>query len=455
MKSTHASLESLRRTPQPPASRPRNATPLLLLLAFLLGIAALFAVLFGDRLRPRTTVTVAPALYLETDGVTPAVSHDTPGPMIAQASGWLEPDPYPVRVAVKVDGFVEAVHVLEGQAVRTGDLLATLDSTNLTLEVTRLKADLTEALADLAVREQEIVAAEAEAKAAEARLAQATDQANRLRALEAGDIAEAERVTAVFAESEAQALLEAARSGVAVRRARMKQQQARINSLQAGLDQAQLNLERCRIVSPMDGIVLKRHAAPGMKRMASMDDPDSATIVTLYDPDHLQMRVDVPLSDAGRIETGMTARLVTAAFANRVFTGVVSRVTGEADLTRNTLQVKVSILEPEPGMRPEMLGRAEFLGSLKHPMHPTGTRMIWIPTAAVLEADGDAASVWVIDPVQETAEYRAITLGLEEKNGLSAVLEGLRAGEKVVTDGADHLKPGALVKMLPGERDGK
>lgn len=413
----------------------------------------MFAVLFGDRLRPRATVTVSPALYLETDSLTPAVSHDTPGSMIAQASGWLEPDPYPIRVAVKVDGFVEAVHVLEGQTIRAGDLVATLDATNRVLEVSRLQADLAEARATLAVREQDIAASESEVKAAQARLDEATDRARRVRALDQGDISEAERVAAIFAESEALAMLETAQIQVASRRAQREQQQARVASLQAGLDQAQLNLDRCRIIAPMNGVVLKRHAAPGMKRMAAMDDPDSATIVTLYDPDHLQMRVDVPLSDAGKIETGMTARIVTAAFANRVFTGMVSRITGEADLTRNTLQVKVALLDPDPRMRPEMLGRAEFLGTQKHPLRQAGTRMIWIPTTAVMDADGDSASAWVIDPVRETAEDRAITLGQEERNGLSAVLTGLRAGEKVVTDGAANLKSGARVKIVSGESD--
>lgn len=413
-------------------------------------MAALFALLFGDRLRPRIPVTAAPALYLEIDGDMPSVSHDIPGRMIAQASGWIEPDPFPVRIAVKTDGFVESVLVLEGQAVAAGELLATLDATNHMLRVARLEAEYAEAEAALAARDHEIAAAAVEVASAEARLAEAADRATRLRTLDDADVAPVERIGAERAEAEANARADSARLDVLTRQARRDQQKDRIAAIDAQLTQARIDLERTRVFSPMDGIVLERHAAPGMKRMAAMDDPDSASIVTLYDPTRLQARVDVPLSDIGRIETGMTARIVTAAFANRAFTGTVTRITGEADLTRNTLQVKVAIRDPDPRLRPEMLCRAEFLGSPTRPASATGQRAIWIPAAALVAEEGESASAWVIDPVEETAEPRDLVIGGEERDGLRPVFDGLRAGERVVTDGADNLRPGALVTMKKG-----
>jgi hypothetical protein len=95
--------------------------------------------------------------------------------------------------------------------------------------------------------------------------------------------------------------------------------------------------------------------------MAAMDDPHSNHVVHLYDPAHLQVRVDVPLAEASRVGIGHKARIVVEVLPDRVFQGEVTRIVNEADLQKNTLQVKVRILDPVPELKPEMLARAQFL----------------------------------------------------------------------------------------------
>ena len=193
-------------------------------------------------------------------------------------------------------------------------------------------------------------------------------------------------------------------------------------------------------------MVLERYAAPGMKRMAQMDDPDSATIVKLYDPDKLQVRVDVPLSDADRLVTGMPAKVVTAALPGQVFTGRISRITGEADITRNTLQVKVALEAPDPALRPEMLCRVEFFAAASAEARgPVRARNIWLPEEALDHTTGDSATVWVVDPVRDTVAPRAIELGPQRRDGLRMVQSGLRPGEKVVVNGGGRLEAGVRV----------
>ncbi len=459
-------LSSLRRS-RDRASGRRRAGPLLVLLAFVVGMAGLFAMIFGDLIRPRIPVSTEPAILLETGDAEMGDAVEEPGRMIAQASGWIEPDPYPVRVPVKTDGFVETVHVLEGQAVRAGDLLASLDPTNLVLRVERLAAGHIEAVAALAAQEEAVRLAEAMVRkaaaaleAAKARQEEAADRSGRIRSLTDADVSPVERIAADRAEAEqtaayenAQADLTAARIEAAAASHRVQEMQARVARLDAEYTQANVDLERTRVLAPMNGVVLALHAAPGMKRMTGMDDPDSATIVTLYDPARLQVRVDVPLSEAGRIETGMTARIITAAFPNRVFTGTVTRITGEADITRNTLQMKVAIRDPDPRMRPEMLCRAEFLGRAGSggDRANRGSRMLWIPATAIVSEGDGTARVWVVDPVEETAQPRDIVPGGAGKEGLRPVREGLKAGERVVVRGTDRLKPGVRVKIREGE----
>ena len=431
-----------------------------MLLLFLVGMALIFVLIFGQRLQPSVPVTVVSALLLESDEATPIAMPARPGSMLAQASGWIEADPFPVWVPVKVDGFVEAVFVYEGDIVKEGQLLATLDATNHTLRVDQLTASLEEARALERVREQEIEQAlrartvsEAGKTAAEARHHEAEDRLKRIRTLKPGDVSEVEVIAAERTETEARSALKeavarlaSAGSAVASHRAELGRQEARSASLRVELEQAQVDLTRTEIRAPMDGIVLKRFAAPGMKRMARMDDPNSSTIVSLYDPKHLQVRVDVPLSDAGRMVIGMPAKVVTAALAGQVFTGQITRITGEADITRNTLQVKVALKHPDPTLRPEMLCRVEFFAS------PTleartmfRTRQVWLPAEALKDPGEGTTTVWVVDPVNETVSSRKIEVGPGSRNGVRMVYKGLRPGEQIVVESKGHLEPGTRV----------
>lgn len=435
-----------------PRARRRDAGPWIISSLFLLGAAALFGLVFGERLRPRIPVETQPALFVELPDAEPVSASDESFRAVAQASGWIEPDPYPIRVPVRVDGFVADVPVLEGQFVRTGDLLAALDATNFMLAAARAEAEWRAARAEADESDRELARLESEVRASEARLAAAQDQAARAQALTDAAATQAERTATRLAAAEAEAMLEAARLAYEAHRHRCEQLRAAVARAAAELDQARLDLERTRVYAPIDGVVLRREAAPGMKRMVAMDDPESSTIVTLYDPRRLQVRADVPLAEVGRVETGMAARVVTAAFPNRVFTAVVTRITGEADLARNTLQVKVALRDPDPRMRPEMLCRVEFLAPDQAAPLASGARTVWIPAAA-RRTDAEGRSVvWVMDVVRGTAHPRPAELAREERGGWIRVLDGVRPGERVIVSPIDRLTPGVRVQDVKGVR---
>ncbi len=445
----HQQLQTLQRKNQEAGGSSKDRRAWLLMAGLLAGAVLLFALIFGEQLRPRIAVKTTPVLLLESgeDSTQQPEVMATPGAMVAQASGWIEPDPYPVTVPVKTDGFVETVHVLEGETVSAGDLLATLDNTNMTLEVNRLEAQLARAEAALEVATHQLTSAsaavtraEAMLKSSQARFDEASDRLQRIERLAEEDISPVERIAVARAVEDAGANLVDAQSGLASARANLLAREAdrseKAAAAQANavmLEEARVALERSRVYAPMDGVA-------------------SSAIVKLYDPDSLQVRVDVPLADVGKIEEGGSARIVTAAFPNRVFTGRVSRITGEADITRNTLQVKVAIEQPDPRMRPEMLCRVEFLGAGQRQgagRSGTANQSLWIPERALtapVDAEGNS-QVWVVDSVTETARLRDVRLAEPVRNGMREVFEGLLAGERVVVEGIDRLKPGSKVKM--------
>ncbi len=438
----------------------------LVMTLLLTGFLALGVLVFGRQMFPAVPVRAAPVLLLPTAHASrPDGEPRAEARLLFQATGWLEPDPHPVRVPARTDGFIETVHALEGETVEVGALLATLESTNARLAAIRAEAVLAEARAELEAQaamarsaELRIQAAAPAVAAARARHDEAADRVRRLASLDPSDTSADELNEARRSEAEARAELEMAR--IAEQQARadlderlavLRRQEAIIARAEAELREARLALSRTEIRAPISGVVMRRYAAPGMKRMAAMDDTESATVVWLYDPRRLQARIDVPLSEASRVATGQMVRLTLALWPDRAFTARVTRITGEADYQRNTLQVKAALDAPDPRLRPEMLCRAEFWGG-DRPDADAGDRppefTLWVPEAALEGDDGARAVVWVLHPVEQTLERREVRLGPERRGGLRRVLEGLREGEPVVTGPRDRLVPGRRVRIV-------
>src|SRR5687768_4009427 len=118
------SLDSLTRR-EPEIRAFRRLPAWVIPFGLLTGFALLFLALFRDRLLPAPAVTTAIVLATanQEGDAAPASSS---GGMLFQASGWIEPDPLPVKATALIDGVVDQVHVLEGQSVKQGDPLATL-----------------------------------------------------------------------------------------------------------------------------------------------------------------------------------------------------------------------------------------------------------------------------------------------------------------------------------------
>jgi RND family efflux transporter MFP subunit len=379
-----------------------------LLLGGLLGVL-LFV--FRSQLTPAVKVETSRVILLadNSDVESASLASDE---LLFQASGWLEPDPWPIKVATLTDGFVEEVFFKEGESVKKGDLLARLD-----------QAD-----AKLALRN-----AEAAVSAAKARLSDSQDKWERISALPDRDTTPAERIAS---------------------KSDMLAKKAALESADTSRDIAKLALDRTEIRSPMDGIVLKRFVDPGSKRSRSVDDPNSAAIASLFDPASLQVRVDVPLPEAGKLFAGQPTRISTAMLPGSSFTGKVTRIVGEADLQRNTLQAKVEVHNPDARMRPDVLCRVEFWGGGR-PAGPTavatGRHTVWVAEEALDPTSGAEQQVWVVDPISQKAQARNVRLGDSKRDGYRRVLEGLRPNETVVTEGAKDLREGRRVTSAKEE----
>ena len=446
-------------------------------LSLLLGFIIILASLFGKRLLPATTVQIAPVITIRagqdekkvtnpvtqaTDKITPVVKVRSKGSLLFQASGWVEPEPYTTYVPALVNGVLDKVLILEGQSVKKGELLATLIDDNATFAVLEAvqKYSVTEKQIEahcsgIAIVDAEVVASKRKIDALKIQVEESNDHYERLKKLSSGAVSQQQVVKARLDHERRQAVLDEALSELPRLDAKLIQIEAERQAMLATLSVletqqklAQLALDRTKILSPMDGIVLRLHAAPGRKRMLDMDDVNSAVIAELYDPEHLQARIDVPLNEAAGISVGQTVEMNSDLLPNKIFTGKVLRINGEADIQRNTLQVKVSIKNPDLRLRPDMLVRAKFYdgGSQKNDVlgspNQSNRLSIYVPEKALVSE----TLVWVVAP-DNTAEKRSIKLSSEIRDSHRLVLDGLRSGESVILPPFTNIQPGTRLEF--------
>lgn len=490
-----------------PLPRWRWKTRLLLPAGILLTTVGLIVAAAGDVLWPRTAVKAVPVLSKEDVEAQPT------GSVVVQAPGWVEADPFAIGVSALTDGVVEDVLVLEGERVERGQVVARLvpDDARIALEeaeaiLAEREAALSSAQAALAEAQQnwdnpielrrKLQTAEAQLLEKKAEFERWPSELERERAhavyLEAeykrlvplhegGQASDIELIQARQDYAAQQAVVEAtrrrapiiaaqiarleadvtaARADLRLRiadtrtladtRAAVKRAEAAVAAARAERDDAALRMERVEVRSPADGMVMVRLAEPGSKLIRNMDNPYSAQVVRLYDPNKLQVRVDVPLVDAAKVGVGQPAEVVVDVLPDHVFDGVVSRVVHEADVQKNTLQVKVAIADPTPEIKPEMLARARFLAMPKPSAESdeSGTTMqqLFVPQKAVFERDGQSY-LWVADQVARVARRVSVTPGRVTFEDWVKIDEGVRPGDRVIVDAPADLNDGRRIVL--------
>ena len=477
----------------------------------LLALLLLMAYASRETLLPARTVTVVPVvlkdLAASTTNQAPAAAGGFAPSAGVQAPGWVEADPFPTAVTALADGVVREMLALEGQPVKTGQVVARLVDDDAKLALARAEAELAEKQATLDAAQKQwenpvestrAVAAgeavvnsskaqleklEAEIGVESAKLTQAkeefarTEQATTQRALSEIDLirtrqqhlaqqatlaavtAQKRVVAAELAQREAE--LTAAKENLRLRIAdarALAEAKAAVNLATAARDEAALRQSRMEVRAASDGVVMQRHVTPGSKVMFAGDDPDSASVLHLYDPKKLQVRVDIPLADAAKVGVDQPAQVVVGVLPNQTFSGRVTRIVNEADIQKNTLQVKVAIENPSPQLKPEMLARVRFVGattpaagsSASATTRPSAAQAIFAP-ANLIHRRGPEASTYVVDRGRNAAVHKSVQLGDARIDGWVQVISGLNVGDALIVE-QDGLRDGQRIRIA-GESD--
>lgn len=298
---------------------------------------------------------IYPRLTTKAQNRPPAAAPPTPAYIVA--AGLVEPLSEQVRIGSELDGRLRQVTVDEGQAVRAGQVIATLENGDYLARVELAKAALAEREAELqrllnGARRQERSEAKANVAEVEAIVGHARAELDRRQILlDRGAISRTEFDTADREFRVAQARLEAARQRYAFVDAEARDDdrlraEAEIRRARAQIREAEALLAKTYIRSPLNGVVLRRFLKTGESVSANGNNP----IVALGDTTRLRVRVDVDETDVARLRIGQKAWVTADAYPDRKFTGMVVRI-GQALGRKNvrtdepTERVDTKILE--------------------------------------------------------------------------------------------------------------
>jgi multidrug efflux pump subunit AcrA (membrane-fusion protein) len=232
--------------------------------------------------------------------------------------------------------------------------------------------------------------------------------------------------------------------------AQLEAARARLTQAQISQAEAELRLERMTVRAPVDGRVLHLLASPGTHLSGGtgrMGEHDGGVAVTLYQPAMLQVRVDVRFEDLPSV-TGGQQVLIEGSALTEPLMGEVLYLTSEADVQKNTLEVKVAIHGAPELVKPEMLVDVTFLAvdSAGAAAGNTESISIYVPRQHLREGDS-GPYVWAV--AADGAHARRVQVETSGPGNSSLVLitSGLTASSRIIVSPTEGLQDGDRVTV--------
>jgi multidrug efflux system membrane fusion protein len=311
-----------------------------------------------------------------------------------------------VEIRSRVAGAVDAVHFREGALVKQGDLLITIDPAPYVAEVER---------------------AEAQVVAAQARLSLAKKEQERAQQLQL---------------SNSSAI---AQSTVDQRIGAYREAEGNLRAAQAALQTAQLNLGYTAVRAPVAGRVGRLEITIGNLVAAGPGAPVLTTLVSVNPiyasfsaDEEVVLRALKTLGADANAHTGVEripVEMATTTSNGTPFRGRLQLIDNQVDARSGTVRVRAIFDNIDGSLLPGQFARLR-MGQAK-------TEPALLVSERAVGTDQNKKFVIVVDSDNKAA-YREVTLG-PSVDGLRVVTNGLTAGERIVVNGLQRVRPGALV----------
>jgi multidrug efflux pump subunit AcrA (membrane-fusion protein) len=378
-----------------------------------------------------------------------------PAPRYLRATGSFAADQL-TDVSPQVSETVSSVPVRVGMYVQKGDVLAQLDRSNLTLRFGQAKAAEEQAEAALLQaqsrlgltpggtfdvdRTPEVQSAKAAAETAAGQASLARTNAQRYTdLLKTEDVSQSQYEQAVQQARTAGDQAQAAKGQYQTALNTARQNFQAIASARAGLSGAraqvaiaQKALDDSAVRAPYSGYVSSVAASPGQYVSAP------AKVATIVKIDPLQLNIQVPENEQGKLKPGMKVLAQVGAFPDRDFEGEVTALAPSIETTTRTVAVIARFANGQALLRPGMFASVRILVS-------ESANGLFVSAAAVsTDTTSGTSSVFIVD--QNKVRQQLVRLG-DERGGMVEILSGLTAQSTLAASDLPQLFDGATVSV--------
>jgi RND family efflux transporter MFP subunit len=338
---------------------------------------------------------------------------------ILNASGYVTPRRR-ATIAAKITGRVTGVFFDEGTHVHAGQLLATLDDSDVKKALDSAKADRDSSQAAIADFQVQLKFSQIELRRAE-QLQQAGVQT--------------------------QEQLDTASTNVDSLKAKINLAKQQVQGSEMRIREAQQAVDNCVINAPYDGIVVSKDAQVG-----EMVSPNSAGggftrtgIATIVDMNSNEIEVDVNESYIARVKDKQKVTAILDAYPNWEIPSHVRTVIPTADRQKATVKVRISFDKLDPRILPDMGIKVTFLSDEPVKKSDAAAPVVaaLLPNDAVHDENGKKIVFMVKNG---KLERRAVAIG-SSKGDQTEIMSGLVAGDIVVLRGPANLQDGLAVQI--------
>lgn len=207
--------------------------------------------------------------------------------------------------------------------------------------------------------------------------------------------------------------------------------QSKLSQAQSAYDIARKNLEDCRLLAPISGVVGRKFVQTGETVMPAQP------VMTVLDINKVKVNVSIPEKEIGGIHADTECGVYVADLDGASFKGgrIVKSV--QSDPMTHTYPISIHVDNPGGRLLPGMVCDVTF--------GQTGTPALSVPITAVMAGTDDSRYVWVVE--NGTAKRKDIRTGMAY-GGRIVVTEGLQAGDSVIVKGMQKLSNGSKVSAL-------